>query len=104
MSFNTYQNYREYENYEYTELFPNGRTEERVNELIDISNELEKNYLDRFIGKNVDVLIETVKDGKSIGHTGNYLKVEINEELKRNTIVNVIIKKRIENYLEGEKK
>ena len=90
------------------DMMPNQIDEEikkkRVNELIDISNKLERNYLNRFIGKNVDVLIETVKDGKSIGHTGNYLKVEINEELKRNTIVNVIIKKRIENYLEGEKK
>ena len=76
---------------------------DRVNRLIDISNKLEKDYLDKFINKNVDVLIETVKDGKSIGHTGNYLKVEINKELERNTIVNVLIKKRVDNYLEGEK-
>ena len=75
---------------------------DRVNKLIEISNKLEKDYLDKFINKEVEVLIETVKNGKSIGHTENYLKVEINEELERNTIVNVLIKKRIDNYLEGD--
>ena len=76
---------------------------DRVNKLIEISNKLEKDYLDKFINKEVEVLIETIKNGKSIGHTENYLKVEINEELERNTIVNVLIKKRIDNYLEGDK-
>lgn len=75
---------------------------DRVNRLIEISNKLEKDYLDKFINKEVEVLIETIKNGKSIGHTGNYLKVEINKELERNTIVNVLIKKRIANYLEGD--
>ena len=75
---------------------------DRVNRLIEISNKLERDYLDRFINKNVDVLIETVKDNISTGHTENYLKVEINRKLERNTIVNVLINKRIDNYLEGE--
>ena len=75
---------------------------DRVNRLIEISNKLERDYLDRFINKNVDVLIETVKDNISTGHTENYLKVEINRKLERNTIVNVLINKRNDNYLEGE--
>ena len=76
---------------------------ERVNTLIEISNELEKNYLDNFIGKEVEVLTEVTKDNKSIGHTENYLKVVINGEFEKNSLVKVLIKKRIDNYLEGEK-
>ena len=76
---------------------------DRVNRLMKISDELEQNYCDKFVGRKVDVLVEQIKDGKSIGHTGNYLKVEINGEFERNTIVNVLVTKRIDNYLEGEK-
>ena len=65
---------------------------ERVHKLLQLSNELEKKYSDLFIGKEVSVLIEEVKDGKSIGHTSNYLKVVINETLERNNIYNVIYK------------
>lgn len=75
---------------------------ERVNKLIEISDELEKNYLDKFINKEVEVLVEKTIDGKSIGHTGNYLQVEINKECERNTLVCVIIKKRTGKVLEGE--
>ena len=52
----------------------------------------EKEYQDKFIGQKVDVLIEEIKDGKSIGHTSNYLKVEIPEILEKNKIYNVIYK------------
>jgi len=76
---------------------------ERVNKLIKVSDELEKEYLDKFINKEVEVLIETVKDNKSIGHTGNYLKVIIDGEYERNKIVKIKITKRVDNYLEGEK-
>ena len=76
---------------------------DRVNRLMKISDELEQSYCDKFVGRKVDVLVEQIKDGKSIGHTGNYLKVEINGEFERNTIVNVLVTKRIDNYLEGEK-
>ena len=33
-------------------------------------------------GKNVDVLIETVNDEESIGHTSNYLMVKLPEKLE----------------------
>ena len=88
------------------DLMPNQIDEqikkERVNKLITISNELEEKYLDSFIGKTVNVLIETNKDNISVGHTGNYLKVSINKNLEHNETYDVIIKKRIDNYLEGE--
>lgn len=74
---------------------------ERVTKLMEISDELEKQYLDKFIGSKVEVLIEKSFDGKSIGHTGNYLQVEIEKELEKNTLINVIIKKRNGKVLEG---
>ena len=56
----------------------------RAHKLLELSNILEKEYNDKFEGKLVDVLIEEIKDGKSIGHTSNYLKVIVNEELEKN--------------------
>lgn len=90
------------------DLMPNQIDErvkkERVNQLMTVSSELEKEYLERFLNHEVQVLIEQIRDGKSIGHTGNYLKVEVQGEYLKNTMLNVLIKKRILNYLEGEVK
>ena len=88
------------------DLMPNQVDErikkERVTKLMEVSNELEKDYLDSFIGKDVMVLIEQ-SDDVSTGHTDNYLKVEVNSKLERNNIVKVRIIKRIDNYLKGER-
>ena len=88
------------------DLMPNQIDEQvkkdRVKKLMEISNELERKYLDSFIDQRVDVLIEKTTPSKSVGHTGNYLKVEILKEIEKNTIISVIINKRIDNYLEGE--
>ncbi len=62
----------------------------RVHKLLELSNELEKEYSLMFLDKKVSVLIEEVKDGHSIGTTSNYLKVCIPKELKRNEIYEVI--------------
>ncbi|MBQ6840576.1 MAG: tRNA (N(6)-L-threonylcarbamoyladenosine(37)-C(2))-methylthiotransferase MtaB [Bacilli bacterium] len=59
---------------------------ERARTLINISDELEKNYYDKFIGKELDVLIETNENGQSVGHTSNYLRVVLNEDLEVNKI------------------
>lgn len=71
---------------------PNVIKKERARRLIEIDNDLQLEYNKKFIGKVVSVLIEEIIDGKSIGHTQNFLKVEINKELENNTIVDVIIK------------
>lgn len=88
------------------DLMPNQIDEiikkDRVNELINLSNSLEKEYLDNFVNKVVEVLIETNDNNISVGHTGNYLKVVINKELEKNKLINVKIIKRVDNYLEGE--
>ena len=65
----------------------------RTHEMIELSNKLENEYYNKFINKELDVLIEEVKDGISTGHTSNYIKVIINEELEHNKIYNVQIDK-----------
>ena len=74
---------------------------ERVSQLMEISDELEIKYLDKFINKEVKVLIEKNIDDKSIGHTGNYLLVEVDGKYSKNSIISVIIKKRNGKVLEG---
>ena len=64
---------------------------DRARRLIEIDKDLQLAYNERFINKKVNVLIEEVIDGNSIGHTENFLKVIINEELKENTCYDVII-------------
>ena len=55
-----------------------------------MSKKLEKKYAEKFLGQELEVLIE--KSGEeSIGTTSNYLKVKINENLPNNTLVSVKI-------------
>ena len=74
---------------------------ERVAKLMEVSDELEKNYLDKFINKEVEVLVEKNTFETSIGHTGNYLQVEINSACERNSLVNVKINSRDNKILKG---
>ena len=60
---------------------------ERARRLIEVSEELEINYMKLFIGKEVEVLVEEVIDGYSYGHTGNFLHVKIKGEYPHNEIV-----------------
>ena len=64
---------------------------ERAKKLIEVSKELEINYMNNFINQTVEVLIEEHKDGYSMGHTGNYLHVKIKKEYPQNEIVKVKI-------------
>ena len=49
---------------------------ERVKKILNISENLEKEYFNRFIDKEVDFLPEIYKEGYVIGHTSNYLLVK----------------------------
>ncbi|NMA50980.1 MAG: tRNA (N(6)-L-threonylcarbamoyladenosine(37)-C(2))-methylthiotransferase MtaB [Mollicutes bacterium] len=60
----------------------------RVLKLISLSEYLEKKYYNKFVNKKMDILIEEVKNNKSIGHTSNYLKVTLNEILNVGFIYN----------------
>ena len=61
-----------------------GVVKDRARRLIKVSHELENNYMNKFINREVEVLIEEVKDGYSYGHTGNYLYVKIKGEYPHN--------------------
>ena len=64
----------------------------RTKRLLEVSRELETAYMNSYLEKEVEVLIEEYKEGYSYGHTGNYLYVKINKELPHNEIVKVKIK------------
>ena len=44
--------------------------------LIDLSNKLENNYMNKYIGCKVIFIPEVENDGFIIGHTGNYLQIK----------------------------
>lgn len=71
----------------------NAIKKERARRLIKIDNDLQKAFNCKFIGKEMDVLIEEVFSDYSIGHTCNFLKVRVDGQLKENTDYKVIIKK-----------
>jgi threonylcarbamoyladenosine tRNA methylthiotransferase MtaB len=54
----------------------------RVRDIIKIGKESRRRYLDRFLGKSLEVLIEKVEfDGTAQGHTRNYLELRLPPEL-----------------------
>lgn len=50
---------------------------QRSENLISISNTLKIEFLIKYIGKTVDVLLEEYKDGYLYGYTSNYIKVKV---------------------------
>ena len=65
----------------------------RVHKLLELSDFLEKEYESKFYNKEVDVLIEEVKNNMSIGHTSNYLKVIVDKTLEENKIYKIKFEK-----------
>ncbi len=66
--------------------------EERSNKLIELSDENEKEYNQKYIGKEVEVLLEEREGEYLRGHTTNYMvvKMKTNENLE-NTIQKVVV-------------
>ena len=65
-----------------------------TNKLLELSKKLEISYMKKFLGKKMEVLFETSKDGYSFGHTENYLNVKSlgtipSSTFKTVTIINV---------------
>ena len=68
---------------------------DRVKILLNLSKELENNYMNKYINKEVIFIPEVYKDGFIKGHTGNYLSIktkgtkeDINKEVKVKIIKN----------------
>lgn len=62
----------------------------RAHVLLELSKELEVNYMNQFIGKEVEFIPEVYKDGYLLGHTGNYLSIKqkgLEQELHKSKMV-----------------
>ena len=69
--------------------------EKRSNILIELSNKNEIEFLEKYVGKELDVLFETKTQGNYIeGHTTNYIKVKARGDNLENTIETVQILER----------
>ena len=71
----------------------NSIKKERARRLIEVSKELEEQYMNKFINKEVEILTENYKEGYTYGHTGNFLYVKVNKKLPNDKFVKVKITK-----------
>ena len=60
----------------------NGQIDEKIKKersriLVDVSKELEIEYMNKFLNQEVEFIPETYKDGFIYGHTGNYLNIKM---------------------------
>ncbi len=69
----------------------NAEKSARAKELIAVGKELEKAFLERFIGTEAEVLVETTDGDNSEGYTDTYARVIINEPIAQNSFVRVQI-------------
>lgn len=77
---------------------------ERVKKLISISKNLEISYMNKFIDKELEVLIEKYDNGIISGHTSNYLEIKsIGNPCDTNTIVKLKLNKVNYPYIEAQK-
>ena len=73
---------------------PGNIKKDRVHKLIDLSNNLEKEYFNSFINKEISVLIEEEKDGYFYGFSDNYIPVKLKGNYKINEIYNIKLRDR----------
>lgn len=64
---------------------------QRVKKLMDLSEIMEKEYYNKFVGKELDILVEECDNNVSIGHSSNYLMIRLNEKLEVGQIYKRII-------------
>lgn len=64
---------------------------ERVKKLMDLSEIMEKEYYNKFVGKELDILVEECDNNVSIGLSSNYLMIRLNEKLEVGQIYKRII-------------
>ena len=67
---------------------------DRVHKLLALSKQLELNYMEKFINKELEVLFEVTHDNYSIGHTSNYLQIKVegrhqSGEFKQIKLINI---------------
>ena len=67
---------------------------QRVSRLIELSKQLEIDYMTEFINKNITFIPEVYKDGYLIGHTENYLSIKTKGSID---LLNEIVEVKINN-------
>lgn len=78
------------------------KKDERSKKLIELSNKNEKEYLEKYVGKTVDVLFEEQDSEFFKGHTANYIMVKSKQsEECLNKIISVEIKEAENENLKG---
>ena len=73
----------------------------RVHVLLELSEVLEHDYEEKFIGKELEVITEKDTDNYTTGFTSNYLKVYLKGELKLNQVYKCVIDKLENNKVYG---
>ena len=73
------------------EQVPGDVKKDRVRRLLALSKELETEYMKKFIGKTLLVLMEVNRTDYSLGHTSNYLLVKVPGEYQSEDLVDVTI-------------
>ena len=81
-----------------TNKVPRNIIKERTRKLIELSNELEKEYFEKFINTEVEVLIAEYIDGYSYGFTDNYIPLKLKGDYNINEIYNVKLNKEDINF------
>ena len=81
-----------------TNKVPGNIKKERVHKLLELSNELEKDYYNNFINRDVEVLIEECIDGVCYGFTDNYIPIKLTGNYKINEIYTINLKKEHINF------
>ncbi|MEN2984842.1 MAG: tRNA (N(6)-L-threonylcarbamoyladenosine(37)-C(2))-methylthiotransferase MtaB [Dictyoglomaceae bacterium] len=78
--------------------------EERKRILINLSKDLWKRYAEKFLGKEMEILVEEVQDGVVDGLTDNYLKVVFHDNsVNKGDFVKVFLREICEEKILGEK-
>ena len=77
---------------------PGNIKKDRVHRLIELSNELEREYFNKFINKEVEILIEEEKDGYYLGFTDNYIPLKLKGNYKINELYKIKLKKEDINF------
>ena len=73
---------------------------ERVQELLNLSRKLQGAYIEKFIGKELSVIFETIdSNGNLVGHSSNYIKVIAKGNIED---INVIKNVKITSFLDGQ--
>ena len=71
---------------------------QRVHQLMELSNELERQYFEENLNKEVEVLIEEENEGYFYGFTSNYIPLKLKGDYKINEIYKINLKKEYINF------